>query len=454
MSQKNLLEKIPIFFFILVTGLTAIFFLEIFFPQEIFSWLALTLATILTAFFFLDPEKGFLALLILRPTIDKFSDTISIRLNENLSFNASAGFGVLTSFLLSILIIKNKKFLLTLPLKKWWGGFVLICVFSLFFSASIPASFYEIIRIVSIILVFVAAFIFVKKEKKNYLRIAWAIVISCWVPFVFATYQLITKSGLGGTDGIESRLFGTFSHPNPFASFVFIALAILLFLFFFSKEKSFKPIIFLIFWALFLLVGTYSRGAWLAFLIFLLVIAFFKSFKSILAIVFISIILFFSFQSIQDRVQDIYNPPADSSVRWRFAQWERMYEIFKKRPLIGQGIGTETIVHDLEYGPYSGNPYTHNDFLRVATETGVFGFIIYFLLIFSTLNLLYKNFKEESSGIEKDFQLIVLVLFLAMATFSLTNNTLRETVTQWLLWSLVGTSLALASYPLKKIQKD
>jgi len=265
---------------------------------------------------------------------------------------------------------------------------------------------------------------------------------------------LITKSGLGGTDGIESRLFGTFSHPNPFASFVFITLAILLFLFFFSKEKSFKPIIFLIFWALFLLVGTYSRGAWLAFLIFLLVIAFFKSFKSILAIVFISIILFFSFQSIQDRVQDIYNPPADSSVRWRFAQWERMYKIFKKRPLIGQGIGTETIVHDLEYGPYSGNPYTHNDFLRVATETGVFGFTIYFLLIFSTLNLLYKNFKEASSGIEKDFQLIVLALFLAMATFSLTNNTLRETVTQWLLWSLVGTSLALASYPLKKIQKD
>lgn len=435
-----MLERKIVFFF-LVFGLTFTFILEIFFPQEIFSWLALALAEVLTALFFLDDQKGFLALLILRPTIDKFSDTVSLRLNDNLSFNASAGFGVLTCFLLSFFVIKNKDYLSALPLKKWWGGFILICVISLFFSVSAPASFYEIIRIISIILVFATAFIFAKKGE--FPKIIWAIVIACLVPFVFATYQLITKTGLGGTDGIESRLFGTFSHSNPFASFVFITISIMIFILFFSKKQFPKIIAFLTVWALILLVGTYSRGAWLAFLIFLFIVAFFKSFKSIVAIVFISIIVFFSFQSIQDRVQDIYNPPADSSVRWRFAQWERMYEIFKKRPFIGQGIGTETIVHDLEYGPYSGNPYTHNDFLRVAVETGLFGFGIYFILIFSTLKLLYKNFKEESPGVKKDFQLVILGLFLAMATFSLTNNTLRETVTQWLLWSLVGTSLGI-----------
>lgn len=444
MAQKTPILGRDLIFLFLTGGLAAVFLLQIILPQSFLSWLALSLAIILMAFFFSDPGKGFLLLLIIRPAIDRFSDTISINLTDNLSFNASAGFGILTCFLLAVFILKNLKHLTVLPLKKWWGLFLLICAISIFFSVSVQASVYEIIRIFSVLLVFISAFIFTRQDKKNYLGISWAIVASCIFPFLLASYQLVTKTGLGGTDGFDSRLFGTFSQPNPFASFVFIVLSVLLFLFFFSRKKYSKLLVFLIAWAGFLLVGTYSRGAWLAFLIFLFILSFFKSPKSILVIISTCVILFISSQSIQNRVQDVYNPPADSSVRWRFQQWGRVYDEYIERPLTGYGIGTETIVHDLEYGPYSGNPYTHNDFLRVAVETGIFGAIAYFILIFSTLKLLYINFRKEPSGVNKDFQLVVLALFLAMVSFSLTNNTLRETVTQWLTWSLIGTSLAMS----------
>ena len=427
-----------------IGGLFLILLVGLFFEQSLVSYLILTCSLTMITVFLHNPKWGIFLILFTRPLIDKFSDSFSLSI-ENISLNASAILGSLVIVLLAAFILQNKSEIKKTPLKKSWLFFILIIIASIIFSINYASSLYEITRIISIFLVFVSVFIITKKEK-DYRNIAYAIIYSAVIPFFFATYQLLTGTGLGGTTGIESRLFGTFSHPNPFASFVLIVLVVSIF--FFVKEKikwhKWALAIFII-WGIFLLIQTYSRGAWFAFAIFLIILTALRYPKVLLGVLIALIFSFLISDSIRNRVEDIYNPPADSSVRWRFMQWERMYGLFLKEPLTGYGIGTETVLHLKEFGPNAGNQYIHNDFLRIALETGIVGFISYSMLLFIALFQLISHYRKEKNPWIKDFGLFVLALFIAMLSFSLTNNTLRETVTQWTLWSLVAISLSLYS---------
>lgn len=427
-----------------IGGLFLILLIGLFLEQSFPVYFILTFGLILITVFLHNPKWGIFLILFIRPLVDKFSDNFSLPV-ENINLNASAILGTLVIILLLVFILKNASLFKKVPLKKSWIFFLLIMAASMIFSIDLSSSLYEAIRIISIFLVFVSVFIITEKEN-DYRNILYAIIYSAVIPFLFATYQLATGTGLGGTTGIESRLFGTFSHPNPFASFVFLVLAVSIFFFLKEKTKRQKWLLgIFIIWGIFLLIQTYSRGAWFALAIFLIIIAALRYPKVLLLILISFFVLFMASDTIRDRIEDIYNPPADSSVRWRFAQWERMYGLFLKEPLTGYGIGTETVVHQREFGPNAGNQYTHNDFLRVSLETGIFGFISYSLLVFIALFKLISLYRKEKNPWIRDFGLFVLALFVSILSFSLTNNTLRETVTQWTLWGLVAISLSLYS---------
>ena len=427
----------------LIGGLFVVLIFGLFSGQLILTSLILIAGLIVAIIFLYNPKWGIFLFFFIRPMMDKFGDRFAISLTENTNFNASAIFGIMVIILLLFFLFKNRGEFKTIPLKKSWLLFLLIALLSITISVDKVSSIYEILRIFSIFLIFISAYVITQKEKSAK-TILNAIVFSAIIPFIFATYQLITKSGLGGTEGLDSRLFGTFSHPNPFASFVVIVLSILLYLIFQEKNYWKKWILgIFIAWGILILEQTYARGAWFAFLIFLAMVTYKKSPKLLLGIIFASIALFFVSSTIQNRIQDIYNPPADSSVRWRFEQWDRVYGVFLKQPMTGYGIGNETIVHEREFGPNAGNQYTHNDFLRIAEETGIFGFLSYFILMLFTLIKLINSYAKEKNPYVKDFGLFVLALFVAMFSFSLTNNTLRETVTQWTMWGIIGTFIAL-----------
>ncbi|MFZ5982448.1 MAG: O-antigen ligase family protein [Patescibacteria group bacterium] len=428
---------------ILLGGSLIVLLLGVLTDQSIATSLVM-LAGLITAVVFLNNSTWGLSLVILiRPSIDKFSEQFSVDLGRNFTFNAAAVFGILVVFLLTLFLFKNRRGFSDLPLKKLWLLFLGIALLSIAISIDRLASIYGMIKILSIFLIFASAYLIVKKEN-NAKTVLYAIIFSSLIPFIFASFQLITGSGVGGSEGIESRLFGTFSHPNPFASFVLIVVSVALFLFLKENRYQIKWILGILFFGgIIILEQTYARGAWLAFLIFLLILTYKKSFRLLIGICLASILLFFFSSSIQNRVQDVYNPPADSSVRWRFKQWERMYGAFIKKPLTGYGIGTETVVHEREFGPNAGNQYTHNDFLRIALETGVFGFTAYSLLLLFTFIELIKNYAKEKSPFAKDLGLFVLALYLGLLSYSLTNNNLNETVTQWTMWGIIGASLAL-----------
>lgn len=436
--------------FLLIAGFIIILALSLVTSQPFAFSLILISGLILSVIFLYSPKVGSVIFLIIRPSIDSFSENFSLTISENISFNSAALLGALFVGLTFLFFLKNRKLFFSLSLKFFWLLYLAIVFISIFFSLEPSVSFYEWIRMLSIFSAFALTFAIVKYEKKY--NFVWqAILASAILPFLFALYQLITGTGFGRVGELDSRLFGTFSHPNSFASFALIIFAVLVFLIsnrhsLIKKQNHIWVFGFLAV-TLIILFGTYSRGAWLALLIFAFIISLFKSPKLILAALGILFILFLTSPVVHERIEEIYNPPADSSIRWRFKQWGKMIEAYNKEPLTGYGAGTETLVHEREYGWNVGNPYTHNDFLKTALETGFFGAMAFALLIIATAVTLFQQFQKSLNPVHKDLVLVVFALFVAEIGFSLTSNILRGTATQWTLWALIGATLAITLPP-------
>lgn len=427
-------------------GLLVILALGVFLIQSFLVTTALVLGLFLVITFLYSPKFGILLFLIIRPIVDNLGEKLEIPIYiGNFSLNISALLGIVFLSLTSLFLIKEF-YQASYKFKNWvfasWLIFIGFSIFSLIYSIDRFASFYEIIRILTIFLFFFSALIVTKKEKDLELFVK-AILISALIPFLVAIYQLLTGTGLAGTTvGLDSRLYATFSHPNQFASFSLIILGLAWFKY--QKETAHQKINWVpLVVTLILLVATFSRGAWLGIIIFSFIVGFLKNFKIVLLALAVLIILFFTSETVNKRIEDIYNPPATSSIYWRLERWTENYQSFSKKPLLGHGSGTELTVYENDYGFYSNNNYTHNDILKNAIEIGIWGTLTYLILILSTFFTLVKIYLKTSSAFLKNFSLVILAVFVAINVFSMTSNIFRGTATQWTLWFLIGACIGL-----------
>src|SRR5690606_31656759 len=116
-----------------------------------------------------------------------------------------------------------------------------------------------------------------------------------------------------------------------------------------------------------------------------------------------------------------------------------------ERPILGNGLGSFTLVR----ARITSNPYeaweAHNDYLRLAIETGLLGILSYVILILSILikiiSLLIYNKKNQP-----DMYLWIIGLFgLAIGFFamSISDNILRNTAMQWAFWAYMAGVFAI-----------
>ncbi len=441
---------------VLIVGLLFILLLSFFLNWNILTTIFFLLVWIFLPIIFSNPLLGFFIFLIIRPSIDTISNQYNLHLSENISINLASAMGIFVIFFTLFYIIKNRLNILKIPLFWIMIFFWLVVNISIFYSLSPLASIHESVRVLSIFSLFFLAY-FLGNNFQNRKKIIKSILISACIPVIWAIIQLLTHSGLGGTSGIESRLYGTFVHPNSFASFLIIIFVLTFyFVWKYKQEYDSKKIYFwlylgLLFIISFLLLETFSRGAWLAMLTFFLLFGTIRSPKIIVFLGGFLIFLFFTMPTFHDRIEDIYNPPADSSIVWRFQKWQRVFSVIKKHPWIGVGAGTEVLVHEKEYGYYAGNPYTHNDFLKIWLENGMLGLIAYLALIFSVIVQLIKKYYQSKSDNDKFLFLIAILLFLAELVFSMSSNIWRGTATMWILWAFLGTILSISVSSKKKI---
>jgi O-antigen ligase len=436
---------------LLISFLVVVLFLKIFLSLPFIFLIGSIFVTFLGVLFLHNPSLGIILLLVFRVAIDRIGNDFNINFNQNFSININALLGIIAIgmtlfYLFSIKKLPKKKTKNLLFILTAWSLYLMISSISIFFSIDKKASAYELLRLLSILSFFILGFFTGNFKKASF--IPKLIFYSSIIPLSFAFYQLIAETGMGRVAGLQNRLFGTFSDPNSFAAFCLIAFGILIY--YLSQKKAisikenWKEYSILGFLIL-ILLATFSRGGWLAFLIFLTIFTLIKKPK-LLLLLFISLILLTSIsEPVRDRLEDVYNPPITSSVYWRFEQWSKMTDLFKKQPWTGYGIGTEIVVHEKEFGFYAGNPYTHNDILKNALETGIFGALSYLILIITTSIILLIKYFQEKNKKYRDLILVIFLIFLVEFTFSLTSNILRTTVIQWITWFLVGFVLTKSS---------
>lgn len=314
---------------------------------------------------------------------------------------------------------------------------------------------------------------FLLGEKRAYLKALATVIFSSFIPAIVGILQFFGGNFLFEGDSNLGRIQSTLPHSNTFGSFLFMVLTVFLVTLLAvkisrnNKDKNnhfeifcFIPFIILVG----LLVLTYSRTAWIGFAISVSVIAIIKpDFRlPIIYLGSLSLTIMMILQRTRDRIFGIFNRYMYDSLYGRFETWDMAIFEFKKKPLIGYGIGSfEEVIKDTQ-GKETGNVYSHNDSIRFLLEGGLLGFFSYVFYMAGAIYYALKSFLSFPKESEKikiwghtfivDFKLlglIPLLLFAITALISFVESPSMDFVFQMICWALLGSWLGLNSSKLK-----
>lgn len=296
--------------------------------------------------------------------------------------------------------------------------FISICLlFEVLLSKEILEGFYSLLKFMEFSLLGFSLYSFFKNE--NYKRILfWGLGFGVLLESAIGFLQFIKQGSIGGafyflgertftstTPGIanatingalELRPYATFSHPNVFAFFLFIAMSVTILLFknLNKKEKILATIV--LFFGTFILFLTLSRLGIILFLLFLGLKLYFSLktlrkkiillivFILICLIVFIKTPLFYRFSYFQ--TQDISQRVSLLVIALR---------VFLRNPIWGVGIGEFLyqipFFSTVKSGEFLIQP-VHNIYFLILAQTGLVGLILALFLLFKIgLNLFKKK---------------------------------------------------------------
>ncbi len=219
------------------------------------------------------------------------------------------------------------------------------------------------------------------------------------------------------------RSYGSLPHPNMLGGFLAIGIFFMFYLAFFGRTSFQRK--FVLVGALTIVPGlffSFCRSAMLALVIsfvFLAIWIFRQNNKEYKKIFFqLSIIIFLVVSVLSWNMLDpvltriISNKPLEThSIEERMLFQGQSVNLIKDNWLIGQGIGNYTLaIFQKINATWPGYYYqpVHNIYLLIFAEVGVFGFLIFLLIIF----LLFAQFFYFTRAESVDFRFKQLILFL------------------------------------------
>ncbi len=287
------------------------------------------------------------------------------------------------------------------------------------FSKEIFEGIYSFIKFMEFFLLGISLFSYFKKE--NYRKtLFWGLNFGVLLESAIGIFQFLKQGSIGGilyflgertftasTPGIANavingalvlRPYATFSHPNVFAFFLFIAMALIV-LNFKNQNKFGKTVA-----AIILVLGTFSllltlsRLGILLFFVFI-VLRFYFFLKTLVKktifligifltslIIFLKTPLFYRFSYFQ--TQDISQRISLLKIAW---------QIFLKNPVLGVGIGNFLYQIPIFSKPRSGDIFlqpVHNIYFLILSQTGLLGMIFFLFFLFKMGIYLFRQKKS------------------------------------------------------------
>lgn len=277
------------------------------------------------------------------------------------------------------------------------AGFLLFSFTSLLFSISFPLSLFTFIRYVSLFSVFLffSSISFEDSEKKFFLDIF--IVLGVFLSV--ASFVIFLNKDLGESIPGLNLIYPTYGH-NHLGTFLLLMAPVSSYLYF-SKKKN----IYLLSMVIFYLSLLISFGRVMLFLaiiqLLVLLFVFLKKNKIkklnisrvvLSGVLYLSVLFLFSqlllpslsnCEFLEDSVIREKVCKYDFGTNVRHYYWSQSIISFFEKPIFGSGVGTfELTSYKYRQIPELWVKHTHNDFLQIFSESGVFAGSFFVLIIF------------------------------------------------------------------------
>ncbi len=289
-------------------------------------------------------------------------------------------------------------------------SYALICVTATFLgilagNQKMKASFFYVLKYIEYFLIY----FMVSNHLKNLRQarqLIFFILLTCFLVCVYAAVS-------GPIDGRMSAPFeGPGGEPNTFAGYLVLMMSLMIGMLIYPVSGRQRI-------ALFGLLGlsavvfllTLSRSGWLAFIpAFLTFIFLNRQHRIILiAVLMLGVIILplVAPKEVQNRINETFVPwktyrvmgarvGVDESAAARIDSWGVGVKAWVKRPILGYGVPAGTVVD--------------NQYVRVLTETGIVGFLVFIWMIAATLGVALRNFRTMEGN---NFARGVIIGFIA-----------------------------------------
>lgn len=255
------------------------------------------------------------------------------------------------------------------------------------------------------------------------------------------------------------RVYSTFGNPNVYSVFAVTALILSCGFALDPKKRNISSIYVLV--ALLNLVAltlTFTRGAWLAVILSVLAFVIIRSRKAPRLLLIPAAVIPVAFlvipSSVIERFLSSFGAP-DTSAAYRLSVWRSSLRMFANKIFIGVGVGeqafSEEFMEYAEEGVMTPH-HSHNLFLEIGCELGIFALILFVFLIFTRLRhrATYTAYINEStcgpictaSGI---------VIF-ALLTYGMTDYIWYNSSACFIFWIIFG--LGSATLRIAKSEHD
>ncbi len=415
--------------FLFVVLLAAVFSLN-YFPNPL-TVISVILVAILLLLFFLFPRPLIIFLLLIRSSLDITKSYFSVYIFSGLQLTAAIGVSLLLILGGIYYLLSHRVAVLRIPLTKIIIIFLLFSVLNLLLTENIAAGMEELLRFISMFVIYVMVWDLFRTDKQIHCLVN-AVLFSALIPIGFGLYQAVLNQGQFITGFI--RVYGTFAHPNPFAFYLIIILALTVNLYLHRPPRPVRLRLFLISLAgVFCLLLTFTRTAWFGFLLILLLAAFYRD-RRLLWFFVLLIAVFCLLSPIRSRFYDLST--SFNSMNYRFYIWKGGLEQLSAIPILGRGLGSFKLMD--KFGDQA-----HNVYLRVLFELGIVGLAAYLVLIIAVLRRLTAALRGFGARRNYTYAL-VLAVFSAFFIYQLaafTGNILYRPAIQWYLWALIAAAL-------------
>jgi len=247
------------------------------------------------------------------------------------------------------------------------------------------------------------------KTRGDANKLLYAIVIASIIPMIYGYYQFIEHVASAHETRIES-LFGMYNAYGEFLSVTFCATLMLLLQ---PQKQSHRTFLICIIASLLLsMILSKNRGQWIALLIGLSFSYLFYMGKikikwviisgALIAIIFSGVIIN-RFAELNEKKQW---GGSKNTFESRLSNWKDCLQLVPRHPIVGYGIGTAKL---LKMNRGSGS-VPHNDYVRLALETGVPSLLCYVAFL---LGILFANLKLalDKTNWFVNYPMLVLIVY-------------------------------------------